>query len=490
VIDRRTLRRVVERSTTMDDVRAYLRGLGTDALVDLVTDHAQQNERLQRRLLLEAAKKRPTGPDLATYRASIDHAVEIRGFVDFRSSYLHARGIEDTIDAIERLLKDRHATAVIDLTEYALNAVERALGSVDDSDGQLGDILRHLQDIHLAACKQAKPDPEALARRLFEWELRTDWDTFFGAVDTYAPVLGEKGLAIYRRLAEAEWAGVPPLDAGVADRDKYGRRFRITHIMETLARRAGDVEAIVAVKKRDLSLPYGYLQIAETYRDAGKHDASLEWAERGMKAFPQRQDPRLREFLAAEYHGRGRHDEAMALVWAAFAARPILDEYRNLKQHADRIGRWTVWREKALERLREEIGRRKREGQKDRSGLFGRPDHSELVRVLLWERNVEAAWREAVAGGCTNDLWLELAAKREKSHPEEVLPIYQRQIEPTLARTNNDAYRAAVALLRKVHALLRQLGREVEFGPYLESVRARFKMKRNFVKLLDRARWA
>jgi uncharacterized Zn finger protein len=74
-------------------------------------------------------------------------------------------------------------------------------------------------------------------------------------------------------------------------------------------------------------------------------------------------------------------------------------------------------------------------------------------------------------------------------HPGEVRPIYQRQIEPTLARTNSDAYRAAVSLLRQVHALLAQLGREAEFGPYLDSVRSRFKMKRNFVKLLERSQW-
>jgi hypothetical protein len=49
-------------------------------------------------------------------------------------------------------------------------------------------------------------------------------------------------------------------------------------------------------------------------------------------------------------------------------------------------------RQKALDRIREEIARRKREGQKDRWGLFGKPDHSELVRILLWERKVEAAW--------------------------------------------------------------------------------------------------
>lgn len=119
----------------------------------------------------------------------------------------------------------------------------------------------------------------------------------------------------------------------------------------------------------------------------------------------------------------------MALVWAAFAARPILDEYRNLKQHADRVDQWAIWRDKALDRIREEIARRKREGQKDRWSAFGRPDHSELVRILLWERRVEDAWREAVAGGCTSDRWLELAARREKDHPKEVLPIYQSQVK-------------------------------------------------------------
>src|SRR5262245_65949612 len=96
-------------------------------------------------------------------------------------------------------------------------------------------------------------------------------------------------------LAEAEWAKVPALRPGEDDSEKYGKRFRMTHIMETLARRTGDMEAVVAVKKRDLSLAYHYLQIAETYKNARKHDLALEWAERGVKAFPKRTDSRLRE---------------------------------------------------------------------------------------------------------------------------------------------------------------------------------------------------
>src|SRR4030065_1925927 len=186
----------------------------------------------------------------------------------------------------------------------------------------MGGILERLQEIHHAACGKAKPDPEELARRLFEWQLRTDWDPFCGAAEKYAHVLGEKGLAVYRNLVEAEGARVPALDAGRDDPGKCGNRFRITHIMETLARRTGDVEAIVAVMKRDLSSPYAYLRIAESFKEARKHDPALEWAERGLKAFPRRTDSRLREFLAGEYHRRKRPREAMGRAWAGVTGSP------------------------------------------------------------------------------------------------------------------------------------------------------------------------
>jgi uncharacterized Zn finger protein len=413
-------------AVTMDDVRTYLSGLDKNALVEMLVGRAMKDDRLRQSLFIKAAKKGSKGLDLATYRRAIDDAVEPDGFIDYRSAYDYAHGIEEAIDSVEELLKEGHPAEVIELAEHSLKAVEGAMGSVDDSDGYIGGILERLQDLHHKACKKAKPEPETLARRLFEWELRTGYDTFYGASETYADVLGKKGLAVYRTLAEAEWANVPALAPGSDDPEKYGKRFRITHIMETLARKTGDVEAVVAVKTRDLSSAYAYLQIAATYKGARQHDSALEWAERGVKAFPERTDSRLREFLAGEYHHRKRHDEAMALIWAEFTESPSLEQYRNLKAHAERISQWKSWREKALEYLREHIGRAKSESQKDRWAWYREADHSELVRIFLWEKNVETAWREAQEGGCSDDLWLELAAKRDKEHPEDALPIYQR----------------------------------------------------------------
>jgi len=260
--------------------------------------------------------------------------------------------------------------------------------------------------------------------------------------------------------------------------------------METLARESGDAEALVAIKSRDLSIPYRYLQIAEIYKEARKHDLALEWAERGVKAFPNRSDSRLREFLAKEYHGRNRHDEAMALIWTGFTERPILEEYRNLKSHADRASQWPMWREKALGCLRETIAEAKREAAKRGWTWSPRANHSELVSIFLWERDVDAAWREANEGGCSSELWLKLAAKREQHHPGDTLTVYQREVDPTLNRRNNEAYGEAIGLLRKVRDLMIRLDQEFEFPRYVESVRAAHKPKRNFIKLLDGARWS
>ncbi|RPI01464.1 MAG: hypothetical protein EHM71_16390, partial [Zetaproteobacteria bacterium] len=196
-------------SVTMDDVRAWLADRDKSKLVDMLMEQAMEDGRLRQRLLLEAARASAKGIDLRTYRRAIDAAVDAGEFVDYEDAFDYSQGIEEAVKGIESLLQDGHAPEAIEIAEYALERVERAIEHVDDSDGHMGGILEQLQTLHLAACKQAKPDPVALAKCLFAWELRTPWDTFYGAALAYAEVLGEAGLETYRKLAEAEWARVP-----------------------------------------------------------------------------------------------------------------------------------------------------------------------------------------------------------------------------------------------------------------------------------------
>ncbi len=474
---------------TISDAGRLLREEKKEKLVEMILAWARRDARLHERLLIWAARR--SGPEtaIAAARRAFEAAVAVDGYVPYRDAADYARGVEEAVDLIEDLLEDGQAAAVVELTESCLRSLVDSMGMVDDSDGYVGGICYRLQQIHYQACVKARPKPEQLARRLFRWESQGTHDMFSGAVIRYAEILGEKGLEVYRKLAKAEWDRMPPRGADEDDM-AWGRRYAITRIMESLARLSGDVEQLVAVMSRNLSHPSCYLRIAETYRDAGDHDKALRWAEKGLKAFRGEADSELREFVAEEYHRRGRHEEAMKLVWDAFRRWYSADGFRNLKRHAAKAGALKEWRERGLEEIRNWMAKVKQGGQAARRARWfgGEIDHSILVAIFLDEGDVETAWKEAQEGGCSEELWLQLAEAREKEHPEDAAPIYMRQAEATLARVRNSRYYEPVGLLEKAAAVMQRIGKNEEFTRYLEGLRVKHKRKRNFIKLLDEKR--
>lgn len=473
-----------EAGLTLSELRAWLMLQKRATLVDILLDAAGEDEQLHGRLMLKAAAAK--GVNLTTYRKVIDQAIGGGGFIDYHQMYDYWRGVDSAIEAVAELFEKGHAEAVIELCEYALSRVEKAIEQVDDSDGYMSLLLDRLQALHLAACNKAKPDPEALAERLFNWELTGDWDSFHNAAQTYSRVLGRSGAQRYRELAEAQWAGVKPLKPGENDPDRYGKRYRITRIMQGLAEQTGDIEALVAIKQRDLSSSYGYLEIAEIYRKARQTDKAMQWAEQGIQIFGSESDSRLQDLLAELYHRRKRHHEAMALIWPQFEQYPGLGNYQKLKTHADRHKRWPEWRERALTHLHTvHDADQKRANRNPWRYAQGR-GNSDLVEIFLWEKDVEAAWREAQTGGCSNGLWLRLAGLREKKHPRDAIAVYRERIGPLVEQTNNQAYAEAADLLRKIKKLMKQLGEESAFQEYLAAIRIEYKRKRNFMKLLEK----
>ena len=473
---------------TLGDVRRYLSQQEKDVLVEIIAEQLTKDDQLRNRLMMKTARFNQKGVDLAAFKHAINQATDTGDFVDYYSAHDFARGIDNVVDSIKELLADGFANEVIELTEHALGRVEKALGDMDDSDGNMGDILERLQEIHHKACVKAKPDPEALAKRLFRWERTADWDTFSEAAETYADVLGDKGLGVYRRMAESEWAKLPALGPEQATISYDHDRFRITSIMESLAHVQDDVEELVAIKSKDLSSAYKFLVIAQVYKDAGKADKALEWAEKGLKAFPQNTDSRLREFLADEYHRCKRHEEAMQLIWANFIEHPYLEEYKRLKEHTERIKEWPKWREQALGHIRTIIADAKKHKPQAYRYWTNDQNHSLLVEIFIWEKDIEAAWQEAQTGGCSNHLWMEMAKLREKKHPADSIGVYKTQVEPIVQRTNNQAYFEAIRLIKKVGGLMKQLGQDKEFAEYVSFLRIKYAPKRNFIKLLDKVR--
>lgn len=482
--------RHAKREVSDEEIRAHLMGQDKNRLVELLMDHAEWDSDFRDRLVLTTAKRDGKAPDLAAFRTAIDKAIGHRNFVEYGRMPEYARGIEAIVDSLGDLLKRSNANEVRELTERALKRMESAMNQVDDSDGFMGGILDRLQELHLSACGAAKPELATFAKFLFEWEIASDWEIFLGAAETYAGVLGKAGLAEYCKLAEAKWAKVPALAPGEKDPERYGGRWRITHIMETLAKQTGDVEALVAVKSRDLSEAFSFLEIAEVYKAAGNVDAAIEWAERGARAFPVHTDGRLRKFLIEEYYSRGRHDEAIAIAWTSFREHASLDAYQGLHHSALRTKQWPQWREKALTQLREEVAGKRKPSQKAQWPSRARADHSDLVEIYLWEGDIESAWAEAKSGGCHNALWSRLAEMRENDHPEDAIAVYSEQLKPALQWAQQRAYEEAVDILRKIRKLMMRIDKQAEFASLVQSIRVRYQPRRNFMRLLDAQGWS
>jgi uncharacterized Zn finger protein len=480
-------------------LREYLRGLEKDRLVSLVVEATDYDDILRRRLLLETiGDARPAGrrhspfgtgaaaPDLYVYQQLLRDAIECPDYVDYDAMPDYAQSVEEAIRPLGDLLRHGHAGVVVELAEFALIELDRASEMLDGGDGSLNAVYDDLQQIHLQACLAAKPNPEELAGRLLTYELEGGLGVFNNAARTYAEVLGPRGLEAWRIQLMRAWSELGPQAPGqdVPPGPIDHRRFQIMALMERLAESSGDFNLLAAVKRSDLSSVHDYLSLAELYQSAGDFAQAADWAESGLRQFPDiAVNGGLRDFLAQAYEKLGRHEEAAALAWEEFAAFGTSEYYEKLKEHAERGGHVERWRKRAIAHLRARIVAERKAAKALKSTAAA--DHSPIVEILLADGCFEEAWAEANAHGCRPDLWMRLAVQREKTHPADTLRIYQERLGPTIAAGGHNAYREAVDLVSRIGALLDRLGRAAEFVPYRAGIRAAHRQKRTFLKLLD-----
>ena len=456
------------------ELRAYLQGLGVDGLVDLVLEQARTDQRFGERLSARALRAADGAVDLGSVRALLDRAMRVRGYVDYREAWAFFQAVDEVIDAVADLLDEGHADAVVELCEYAVGLVDGLVGEVDDSDGGTMEALARLEELHLTACKSSAVDPVVLAERLFSMAMASELDAFSEAPQRYAEILRPVGLARFGELVETAWA------KGEDDEEDGESRWLLGSWAEQLARQAGDVDRLVAVKARDLTSDVGYQQIVEVLVEAGRHEEALGWARRGLAATAVHYQPWLRDFVASTYRADGRLEEAVALRAEQLRDTPSLQAFQALKHDADAVGAWQERRETALAQLRAAT-------PSSKASRWGRHDRSTLVEIFLWEGEVGAAWEEAQAGGCSETLWRRLAAARVKDRPQDTVAVYRKLVGQTVGATNNNAYEHAIELLAELEEALpaQAIG---EHGRLVGEVRELYRRKRNFAKLLDQ-RW-
>ncbi|MFH8788884.1 hypothetical protein [Streptomyces roseoverticillatus] len=277
--------------TRADGLDAWLTGLSQDELLALLREQVDQDRNVRRRLELRAAGARG---DLAEVRTCVRELLDIgpfaqHGYVEYADARAYGEQAEQAVSAITALTAAGRAGDAIDLSREALRHLAETHEQVDDSDGLLGEVAAGLAEAHLDACVAARPDPDDTARWLVGQALGDLGDLIDIDPFDYEDVLGPQGLATLRESAMAAWR-----DNRTGWAEKY--------LVERLAKKGGDVDAVIAVHAAYLA-PDGstHLTIARELDAVGRQGEALSWAERGLAEAPGSADMSDRSLDLIDY---------------------------------------------------------------------------------------------------------------------------------------------------------------------------------------------
>ena len=469
------------RKTHEEQIREYLETLDERALREWLIEAADRDRGIRDKLLFAA--KATARADVASLKSVVRQASRISGFLDWREAGDYADRLADLAQMLEAPVADGDPK-LVEIVEQAIAQAEAALGDIDDSNGSVMPVIMELREVHERACNNLNPDPVALAERLFRFQTTGDYDTFHSVLPSYERALGQSGLKRYRELVDAAWKRFPALGPEAFRTHFDSGRYRVEHAMEELVALSGDVDALVAVKARNLSSPHAFLELAEVLKLHGRHDEALEWAEKGIAAFGSERLDDLVKFSIDEHLRRGDADRVESLAWARFVRQPGSDAHFELVHVAKRIGRADELATRALQHLWQLV--RAEEGPNaKRLPSWQPPVRSALVAIHLRQREAEKAW-EAFRGGPVDMLlWDKVAAMRGKTHPEEAVALYKKLLPHVVtAGTRGAQYGEAFEIVQAIRELRAAQKQDALFQQEIAELRTTWKAKRNFMKLL------
>jgi hypothetical protein len=430
-----------------DHVAAWLMSLDKDDLVAEVLAILDDEPELRRRFELRAATD---AADTEAIRDSVHNLIEIDDdYVDYRGSWDYAGRVSQAAATIESLAENGSATDAMFLAREALDLLGENYELVDDSSGEVGGAAHELLSAHLRACQIAQPDPGELGEYLAELALTDDYGFEPDSKD-YADLLGEAGTAALHAGIAAAFAAAPD-------------HWRARHLMGSVVRASGNVDALVAVYAANLdSAGRGHLRIARELDTAGRGDEALDWAERGLRESAHPGDEFV-SYLTGRYRELGRAEDAVRICRERLAAEKSLAAYRRLRETSAEM--WPAEQEAARRLLGDEV----------------------LIAALLEDKDTGAAWTlVASMGGKVAPMQLvRLAHASRKTHPAEALAVYLQALGPLYSLTGDETYRTIAAYLAGMRDCHQALGTLDEFTVFMDALRASQKRKRNLITIVD-----
>lgn len=475
----------------------FLRGQDAQALAQRLLDMASRDaaidcELQQWRNLSEVRQGALGLPEL---KALVTQTLAPgRAFLDWRQTSAFARRAADVLTLLAQT-RARHAEDAVALGVHAMRRAWAAMERADDSNGDIGGLVRAIGDEWVEALRAAGARPAAFGESYLQL-LLDDPTTSFDAVAVEA-AMGDRARARFARSLAERWrtaknALLATRAAQAAKAKTSSQRLRrrergdddivqqpaglftLEHLYLARLEAEGDVDGALAVLRENLHEPDGYAVVTAFLERHGRHREAFANAEAGLKAFPD--DEWLQADMLRCYERDGWTVEAMALRRLRFERRPSVEEYRDLLRACAAAGRdaealraelqaWLVAREA------QQVSSPRR-----RAGVAG-ADVTLRAEVLCMEKR----WGEALAivqppARCEPGTLCTVARHLGKRHQAQRIELLQRVLTQAM-QVAASPYRGELQLVEEICALLDPARRRLWLG----QLRTEFKAKRNFV---------
>lgn len=372
------------------------------------------------------------------------------------------------VDILEDAVGREDPTTVLTVTQKAIASSFRVIMRADDSSGIIGDACRRLLALHPIAAADARPPVATLVDWMVRVQFEEECDFFEVDPAAYAPVLGELGIASYRRRLQAiaEGLGERPAAAERWRSPDAGTWFRLEQQEQRLAVVDRDVAEIIRTHARDRKVAAYFQDTAEALAEIGELDLAIEWARQGAEAQPRHQAQRAGDLWCRLLAGH-RPEEVLAARRELFRRWPSSSTATELYRAAG--AEWPTLRAEVMDRL-------------------SASPRDAVLFTLLTLHDVPLAWTLAHDLALDDDdAWDRVGTAYERVDPIAVLPVHARLVDTQLREADAAGYRRAARRLATMRRLAAGTTHAVEVDDLVAALRKQHYRRPRLQREFDRA---
>ena len=406
-------------------------------------------------------------------------------------------------DRLKALLAQGHADTVMEVGTELLEAGTRQVEMSND-EGETAEEIASCVDIVFQALPKSSRAPAEQMWWAVEADLKDEYELCRGAKafwDRTHPAAAWEKLAA--QLAERLVQEKP-----TTSRDEFSdhfRRDRLSNWLILALERAGRHDEIIPLCKQEAEMTGSYLRLVERLKKAKRWEEAEQWIRKGMAATEKRW-PGIAGQLRTAFREMSERQQdwrsVAALLAEDFFQDPSLQAFQSLQKAAQRAGVWPAVRAAAMHYLETGVCPQPSTSPwpLPESGLkltnkrprMPPPMTETLIDIAIAEKRPDEVlrWydqRKPRSRGWDSGWFAEdsIAEAVEGTYPDRAVAIWKQLAEQQIALTKPKAYEEAARYLRKVHRVLKQLGKEPAWQDYLAALRRANERKRRLVEMLD-----